>query len=65
MFLYGVALFIHVMATMAMFIVIGLVMVSVARMRRAQTVEQLQERITVASQADSHCHLEINVQKRA
>ncbi len=40
MFLYSIALFIHVMAAMAMFTVIGIVLVSVVGMRRAQTVEQ-------------------------
>ncbi len=52
MFLYSIALFIHVMAAMAMFTVIGIVMVSVVSMRRAQTVEQLQARTTLAYRAD-------------
>jgi len=47
-FLYDIALFIHVMAVVAMFTVIGIVMVSVMGMRRAQTVEQLQERTSLA-----------------
>ncbi len=52
MFLYDIALFIHVMAVVAMFTVIGIVMVSVMGMRRAQTVEQLQERTSLAYGAD-------------
>ena len=48
MFLYDIALFIHVMAVVAMFTVIGIVMVSVMGMRRAQTVEQLKERTSLA-----------------
>lgn len=52
MVLYSIALFIHVIATIAMFAVIGIVMVSVLLMRRAQTVEQLQERAFLAYGAD-------------
>ncbi len=48
MFLYDIALFIHVLAVVAMFTVIGIVMVSVMGMRRAQTGEQLQERTSLA-----------------
>jgi hypothetical protein len=49
---YNIALFLHVMATIAMFAVIGIVMVNVARMRQAQTGEQLRERTNVAFRAD-------------
>jgi hypothetical protein len=50
--LYSIALFIHVIATMAMFIVIGIVMVSVSLMRQAQTAEQLHDKVVLAHGAD-------------
>lgn len=49
---YNIALFLHVMAGIAMFAVIGIIMVNVVRMRRAQTGEQLRERANVAFRAD-------------
>lgn len=50
--LYHIALFLHVMATIAMFAVIGIITTNVALMRLAQTREQLRERSTVAFGAD-------------
>jgi hypothetical protein len=50
--LYYIALFIHVIASMAMFTAIGVVMVNVSLMRRAQTVEQLHDKAMQAHGAD-------------
>jgi len=52
MSLYSIALFVHVIAVIAMFTVIGTVMGNIVLMRRAQTVEQLREKSLVASAAD-------------
>lgn len=52
MLLYSTALFIHVMAMIAMFAVISIIMINVALIRQAQTGEQLRERAIVAFRAD-------------
>lgn len=52
MLLYPIALFVHIIATMTMFAVIGIVIASVVLMRRTETVEQLRVKVMLAYSAD-------------
>lgn len=49
--MYTVALFFHVLGAIGLFIAISLFLVSVLRMRRAQTVEQLRDWLSLAGKA--------------
>ena len=49
--MYTVALFFHVLGAIGLFIAISLFLVSVLRIRRAQTVEQLRDWVSLAGKA--------------